>query len=419
MKHKFITLFLSTALLLSACSHKKVTPTGGSNIEPTTNSPSEPTNSEIINTPTKTNEPTATDSATEPSGANTPSSVTIPSNSPESSPSATPSTPTIPSNTIEPSTATTSPTNAGGLVLDNIDCIRVFCPSNYNSLYAWLGSGNNVTKIFGDWPGSKTALQQYENTSWKYYCFDKKYTEMNFIFSTNGNPQTKDLYAGSYGNYWYINNELVETNEVPTTHWEGATGATFKDPVDYKQPTTLPSASYLEVDTAASYADLPAVKNFTGTVINKYTGNRTDFRDESIYFAITTRFYDGDKTNNTHCWDSKNDATDDPNWRGDFKGLIEKMDYIKALGFTSIWITPIAKNGSGFDYHGYHAINFKEVDPRYESEDVSFQTVINEAHKRDMKIILDVVFNHTCNFGEENLFPMFYYDSKNNTSLMD
>ena len=68
--------------------------------------------------------------------------------------------------------------------------------------------------------------------------------------------------------------------------------------------------------------------------------SRTDFRDESIYFVMTTRFYDGDASNNTHCWDGNNPG--DPAWRGDFKGLIEKMDYIKALGFTAIWITRFA-----------------------------------------------------------------------------
>ena len=45
--------------------------------------------------------------------------------------------------------------------------------------------------------------------------------------------------------------------------------------------------------------------------------SRTDFRDESIYFVMTTRFYDGDATNNTHCWDGNNPG--DPAWRGDFK----------------------------------------------------------------------------------------------------
>ena len=74
-----------------------------------------------------------------------------------------------------------------------------------------------------------------------------------------------------------------------------------------------------------------------------FNSNRTDFRDESIYFVITTRFYDGDTGNNVLCWDNQSSqtSTKDPAWRGDFQGLIDKLDYIKALGFTAIWVTPI------------------------------------------------------------------------------
>lgn len=80
-----------------------------------------------------------------------------------------------------------------------------------------------------------------------------------------------------------------------------------------------------------------------------FVGDRSDFRDETIYFAMTTRFYDGDPKNNVCTWDKQDQqiSTKDPAWRGDFKGLIEKLDYIKALGFTAIWITPVVQNGSG------------------------------------------------------------------------
>ena len=82
-----------------------------------------------------------------------------------------------------------------------------------------------------------------------------------------------------------------------------------------------------------------------------FVGDRTDFRDESIYFAMTTPFYDGDPKNNVLCWDGVENQVqnNDPCWRGDFKGLIEKLDYIKALGFTAVWITPVVQNASGFD----------------------------------------------------------------------
>ncbi|MBD5106182.1 MAG: leucine-rich repeat protein [Lachnospiraceae bacterium] len=132
----------------------------------------------------------------------------------------------------------------------------------------------------------------------------------------------------------------------------------------------------------------------------------TDFRDETIYFVMTTRFYDGDSSNNVQCWDAQDKNANDPPWRGDFKGLIEKLDYIKALGFTAIWITPVVENASGYDYHGYHALNFSKVDPRYESKDCTYQDLINEAHAKGMKIIQDVVFNHTGNWGESNLLPL-------------
>lgn len=147
----------------------------------------------------------------------------------------------------------------------------------------------------------------------------------------------------------------------------------------------------------------------------EYVGPRSDFRDETIYFAMTTRFYDGDPTNNTYCWDGVKNVND-PEWRGDFKGLIDKLDYIKALGFTAVWITPVVENASGLDYHGYHAIDFGKVDPRYESEDCRFQDLIDAAHARGMKIILDVVLQHTGNFGEERLCPMFTKDYTKNLS---
>ena len=150
-----------------------------------------------------------------------------------------------------------------------------------------------------------------------------------------------------------------------------------------------------------------------------FTSNRTDFRDESIYFMMTTRFYDGDTGNNVLCWDNQSAqiSTKDPCWRGDFQGVIDKLDYIKALGFTAIWITPVVQNASGYDYHGYHAMDFQHVDCRYQSSDGSkdgdamFQELIDKAHKKGIKIILDVVLNHTGNFGEQTLCKEFDRDT--------
>lgn len=151
---------------------------------------------------------------------------------------------------------------------------------------------------------------------------------------------------------------------------------------------------------------------------SKYDPDKTDpvdsvdIREESIYFVMTTRFYDGDTGNNVHCWDDAqaNNPDSDPAWRGDFKGLADKLDYIKALGFSAIWVTPVVTNASGYDYHGYHAMDFSTVDKRYESDDFDFDDLIRAVHEKGMKIIQDVVLQHTGNFGESHFCPLFEKD---------
>ena len=137
-----------------------------------------------------------------------------------------------------------------------------------------------------------------------------------------------------------------------------------------------------------------------------------DMREETIYFVMTTRFYDGDTGNDVHCWDDGTAGNgDDPAWRGDFKGLGEKLDYIKALGFSAIWVTPVVTNGSGYDYHGYHAMDLSTVDARYESSDYTYEDLIHDAHQKGMKIIQDVVLQHTGNFGEAHFCDLFTKDT--------
>ncbi len=146
--------------------------------------------------------------------------------------------------------------------------------------------------------------------------------------------------------------------------------------------------------------------------------NSSDMREDTIYFVITTRFYDGDTGNNVHCWDDPQagNPDSDPAWRGDFKGLIDKLDYIKALGFSAIWITPVVTNGSSYDYHGYHAMDFSTVDVRYESQGATYEDLIQAAHDKDMKIIQDVVWQHTGNFGEKFFAPTFEKDETKDLS---
>ncbi|SCG38860.1 carbohydrate binding domain-containing protein [Micromonospora halophytica] len=140
-----------------------------------------------------------------------------------------------------------------------------------------------------------------------------------------------------------------------------------------------------------------------------------DPREDSIYFVMTARFADGDSGNNrggSQHVKSGNAANDDPMFRGDFKGLIDKLDYVKALGFSAIWITPVVLNRSDYDFHGYHGWDFHRVDPRLESPGASYQELINAAHAKGIKIFQDVVYNHSSRWGAAGLFTPTVYGTR-------
>lgn len=200
---------------------------------------------------------------------------------------------------------------------------------------------------------------------------------------------------------------------IKSYSWSVSGGATISSGSGTSKITVKMPSSAGEVTVSLSVMDdeNASSETVTKTVkVREQTQTSGDFRDETIYFLMTTRFYDGDKSNNRYCWDDEScfnsETLGDPGWRGDFKGLIEKLDYIKALGFTAIWITPVVENASGLDYHGYHAFDFSRVDPRYESSGATYQDLIDAAHAKGIKIIQDIVLNHTGNFGERNLLPI-------------
>ena len=222
------------------------------------------------------------------------------------------------------------------------------------NIYYWNSLPDNLEV---DYPGPVMSADSSQGSGWYTQTFPGT-EKINFMFVTGG-KQSDEMTRSAAGEYWYKNGKWYTRNPDIVTEYE-----------------------------------------------------RTDMRQDSIYFVITTRFYDGDTGNNVHCWadDSANNPDSDPAWRGDFKGLIDRLDYIKALGFSAIWITPVVENASGYDYHGYHAFDFSKVDPRYESSGATFQDLIDAAHAKDMKIVQDVVWNHSGNFGEAGLVPMFTKD---------
>ncbi|MDX1806629.1 MAG: alpha-amylase family glycosyl hydrolase [Paenisporosarcina sp.] len=112
------------------------------------------------------------------------------------------------------------------------------------------------------------------------------------------------------------------------------------------------------------------------------------WQDESIYFIMVDRFNNGDKTN-----DFKVNTEDLKEYNGgDFKGITDKLDYLKEMGFTAIWLTPVFDNEDK-GYHGYWISDFYKTEEHFGTME-EFKTLVEEAHKRDMKVILDFVVNH-------------------------
>ncbi len=88
---------------------------------------------------------------------------------------------------------------------------------------------------------------------------------------------------------------------------------------------------------------------------------------------------------------------------GDLQGVMDNLDYIEGLGATAIWLNPVLENDMGdFSYHGYAATDYYKVDPRYGTNQ-EYVATADSLHKRGMKIIMDMVFNHSGSYHPWNL----------------
>ncbi|WP_163101635.1 alpha-amylase family glycosyl hydrolase [Peribacillus alkalitolerans] len=112
------------------------------------------------------------------------------------------------------------------------------------------------------------------------------------------------------------------------------------------------------------------------------------WQDETIYFIMVDRFNNGDTSN-----DFQVNVQDPKAYNGgDFKGITEKLDYLKDMGYTTIWLTPVFDNEEK-GYHGYWIRDFYKTEEHFGTME-EFKKLVKEAHKRDMKVILDFVVNH-------------------------
>ncbi len=116
-----------------------------------------------------------------------------------------------------------------------------------------------------------------------------------------------------------------------------------------------------------------------------------DWRDETIYQLITDRFDNGDATNDA-LGTTYSPSAGDKTHGGDFRGIERRLDYLKGLGVTSIWISPIPRNANG-EYHGYAADDFTTLAAHWGTP-ADLDSMLAAAHQRGIRVILDVVCNH-------------------------
>ena len=219
-------------------------------------------------------------------------------------------------------------------------------------------------------------------------------------------------------------NAAVASYVISRTGGTGGAKTFTSTSTSYSDSATTASTSYLYTiaakDTAGNVSAASApVAVTTGDADNVSTGSMLggDPREDSIYFVMTARFADGDSSNNrggSQHVTSDNAPNDDPMFRGDFQGLVENLDYIKGLGFSAIWITPVVTNRSDYDFHGYHGWDFYNVDPRLETEATSYQDLIDAAHAKGIKIYQDVIYNHSSRWGAKDLFVPTVYGVRDN-----
>ncbi|PVC77626.1 hypothetical protein DBP18_04510 [Streptomyces sp. CS081A] len=158
---------------------------------------------------------------------------------------------------------------------------------------------------------------------------------------------------------------------------------------------------------------------------------RHDLTREQFYFVLPDRFANGDPSNDRGGLTGSRletgfDPTDKGFYQGgDLKGLTRRLDYIKGLGTTAIWMAPIFRNkpvqGVGKDasagYHGYWITDFTQVDPHFGTND-DLRKLIRAAHAKGMKVFFDVITNHTADVirSDENRYA---YRSKGAYPYLD
>lgn len=289
--------------------------------------------------------------------------------------------------------------------------------TNGKTHYRYKANGNYVVDAFNS---NSEKYNDADYSYFEYYKLNATVTAevMNKSFNYNENNVVK----------FKVKQADTDTQKLEVASASidvSSLGGSSEMPIEPELQAVTISAT---VDTALGIKTLPITvtdqygNKFSTTVDVEITDrvkkNENDFDwDEAVvYFMMTDRFFDGNESNNTAS--GTDTYGDNPGLYhgGDFAGVTAKLDYLQDLGVNTIWLTPIVKNIAGVTvtdegsedvpynaaYHGYWASDFTKLNPTMGTTE-EFKTMISEAHKRGMRIMVDIVVNH-AGYGTESTF---------------
>ena len=289
--------------------------------------------------------------------------------------------------------------------------------TNGKTHYRYKANGNYVVDAFNS---NSEKYNDADYSYFEYYKLNATVTAevMNKSFNYNENNVVK----------FKVKQADTDTQKLEVASASidvSSLGGSSEMPIEPELQAVTISAT---VDTTLGTKTLPITvtdqygNKFSTTVDVEITDrvkkNENDFDwDEAVvYFMMTDRFFDGNESNNTAS--GTDTYGDNPGLYhgGDFAGVTAKLDYLQDLGVNTIWLTPIVKNIAGVTvtdegkedvpynaaYHGYWASDFTKLNPTLGTTE-EFETMISEAHKRGMRIMVDIVVNH-AGYGTESTF---------------
>ena len=327
------------------------------------------------------------------------------------------------------------------------------------NIWAWEVEGVELTKTAGGaWENSSSATlmtdAKYMNDPTGWYMIDYTSVATGKAISFKLNWVAPEIVSGKSGTFWYDGTvfydddptkPVIVTPSKPAVTISPASGnislsgsvkVTFTDGNDtitsakvlingtsYNMGTTAgtftKSVKDLGITAGGTTITVSAeVTNGEGTTTAKATlttiekpavADTFTWDNANVYFVIQDRFYDGDSSNNnSYGRMSKDDLgkTIGTFHGGDIKGLTEKLDYLNNLGVNALWITAPYEQAHGwcgggsngdfahYAYHGYYPLDYTMMDKNMGTVE-EFRTFVTECHKRGIRVVMDVVMNHT------------------------